>query len=808
MRANVKADNRIQFEKYFIISVIIFFTSTTLLAQLSNTISSVTFGELQEGESVNVTAELISAPTVSTIRIAYKTFESTEFKIREMEIIGSTASFQIPGEDILPPLLTYYLMITLTDGNQETYPLGVPAIARPLELVVRTPSEKDKEVIVLSPGPNELIPLNDLFISISLVKVPDDVDVSKTKIFLNEQEITSKIMFAGDLLLFYADNFPGTVEEGFQSMSVEVYDTAGTLYHSLKRDFNVVDAKYGLELGGPFTYSGNVFGEIRNEDYATSDRQTLFSNIGLTFNGKYDDWKFRAYGYVTSEENSTIQPQNRYSLTAENDWLYIRGGDAFPRYPDLLLNGKRVRGIDGRIDYGILHLQGSYGQTVREVEGSLIQTYTYDTAPLQSNVVAIDSATYGEPFGEVNFGRFNRDLASARLALGSEQGFIFGLSYLHAIDDMKSIEWGSRPQENIVAGADFRLSLDNQNFVIRGQAMVSAQNTDITTGTFTDAQIDSIYSSGDNSLGSDAQTMKDLVNALGNFITVNQFIQPINIDELASLASEAVMELNYFNNNFRASYIYRGNDYQSFGQEFTRVDLKGFNFYDRIRLMQNQLFFTFGYEQLEDNLQGTKLTTTKFQTFNASASLFLREDFPSITIGYTLNQNKNDINATDTLNNYLGIDDVTNKYSVNLGYDFVAGIRHNSSLSFMSAQRLDDSFINSDAEYLSTSVTVNSYWTRQLISYVSLTYYNSEIINEIYDYTTISLGGKYRLLQDKLELSLYLSPSFGDFERNSIDFIGNYQVIQNLWLRLQLRFYKYTNQGTNSITGLSVRYNL
>ena len=86
------------------------------------------------------------------------------------------------------------------------------------------------------------------------------------------------------------------------------------------------------------------------------------------------------------------------------------------------------------------------------------------------------------------------------------------------------------------------------------------------------------------------------------------------------------------------------------------VDIYGRFFF---QVMQNQLFFTFGYEQLEDNLQGTKLTTTKFQTFNASASLFLREDFPSITIGYTLNQNKNDINATDTLNNYLGIDDVT-----------------------------------------------------------------------------------------------------------------------------------------------------
>jgi predicted Mrr-cat superfamily restriction endonuclease len=76
----------------------------------------------------------------------------------------------------------------------------------------------------------------------------------------------------------------------------------------------------------------------------------------------------------------------------------------------------------------------------------------------------------------------------------------------------------------------------------------------------------------------------------GNFMTVNQYISPFNPQELASLAAEASLSLNYFNNAFKSSYIYRGNDFQSFGQSFIRTDVAGFNISDVLRLMENKIF--------------------------------------------------------------------------------------------------------------------------------------------------------------------------------------------------------------------------
>ena len=120
------------------------------------------------------------------------------------------------------------------------------------------------------------------------------------------------------------------------------------------------------------------------------------------------------------------------------------------------------------------------------------------------------------------------------------------------------------------------------------------------------------------------------------------------------------MKLNYFNNNLKGSYVYRGNQFKSFGQEYTRTDIAGLNVFDRFRTLDNQLFFTVGYENLSDNLQDTKVATTTFQTLRASVSLFMRMDMPNITVGYIRNQNKNGIEATDSLHKFLSVNDITN----------------------------------------------------------------------------------------------------------------------------------------------------
>jgi hypothetical protein len=804
-----------------IVFIFLLVFSNENFAQISNSVSKVNFGTAIEGQPLTVNVELLPVSNISDVRIAYRLFEEREFKIREMELVGTSASFTIPPEDVRLPYITYYLIIGFSDGTSETYPLGVPDAARPLEKTIRGASPKDQEVVILSPAPAETVALEDLFVSISLIKASDNVDVQATRVFIKGVDITEYVLFAGDLILFYANNFPEIVTPGKNSLKVELYDKEGNLYHTVESSFETRRKDALIRTVKDFAYSGMINAESRREEYSGSDE--WFNNVSMDFDGNYKDWNFGAYAYVTSEESDELQAQNRFSAAVNyQSWFRLKAGDAYPRYSEIVMNGKRVRGVSGSLNFGTFNIQSSYGRIYRGVEGRLLQTYSRDEAPLESNVILIDSSKHNNPYGLISPGTFKRNLFVVRPSFGSGRNFQWGLTYLHGKDDMNSIEFGAKPKENVLAGTDLKFALDDQRIIFNGQAAVSLLNTDISPGELSDAQIDSIYSDDNSALGGNAEDFKNLRDQVGRFITFNQYIGPLNPDEFSSLAAEASLQFNYFDNNLRASYKYRGNDYYSFGNDYLRTDLKGFNLSDRIRLARNQVFVTLSFEKLQDNLQNTKPATTNFQTVNTSVSYFPREDLPAVTVGYSYYRNDNDIttDASDELRP-LAIDDNTNRFILTLSYDVKYGIDHATSLNITSSNRDDKTFNNRDSKYLSASLSVNSYWQRNLTTTLYLMYYDSEIASLPYSYFTLSAGAQYKMLQDKLNLSLSLSPSLGDFERLAVDFVGQYLLMENLRLILQLRYYRTKNQipddgsitnylsyYNNSIAGLTVRYTL
>jgi len=282
---------------------------------------------------------------------------------------------------------------------------------------------------------------------------------------------------------------------------------------------------------------------------------------------------------------------------------------------------------------------------------------------------------------------------------------------------------------------------------------------------------------------------------------------------LSSLGAEAEMQLNYFDNQLRTSYIYRGNDYTSFGQDYLRKDVAGINISDRFRMIDNKVFLTFGFENLNDNLQKTKLSTTNYRTINSSVSFFTRSDFPDITFGYTRFNNENDIKNSDSIHY---VNNATNKFNVRLSYNFLWSVKHSTSLNVFTSARDDKSIRNMDANYFSSNWSLSSYWSSDLTSYFNFIYYSSNLqqavdsitTKNIYNYFTLSFGGKYRILENNLEVSATFSPSFGDFKRQAFDLIAQYFFSQQLRATFQARVYRLPDQATNSIFGLTLNYSI
>jgi len=786
-----------------LVSVLIFFffLLTRVNAQSGELISKVEFGNAFENNPLNIEVELYQSGSISRVFFIYKSFGQGEFIQKEMIINGRIASITIPAKEVLPPFIEYYVKAETTTGKSETYPIGVPNEGTPMQLIVKAASPKDKEVIFLTPEKGSFTSKDDLFISISLLRTSNNVDKQATKLFIGNKDVSSKMIIAGDLIVFYPENFPGLIEEGQQIMKLQLYDKSGELYHEIKSEFSVVSRAEFIAISNKFRYNLDLTGEARNEQFA--GKGTFYNNVNANFRANVNSWEVKANVYVSSEEKKYLQPVNRFSASVKSNWMLLEVGDNYPVYPSLIMHGKRLRGVNGTVNWGVFNLQASYGQSERNVEGELIKTYRQNEAALGSNIIKIDAVKYGAPFGKINAGTYSRNMFALRPSFGKGENFQLGLSYLHSKDDINSITFGTLPKENLVVGTDLMLAFDNRNIVFTSQAAVSLLNSDISTGTLSDAQLDSLFATGKR-FDTDLKTVKDVKKYLNKFITVNQFLGPLNPDELSSFAAEAAVKLTYVNNNLNVKYIYRGNQFVSFGQPFTRTDVKGINITDRINLIDNKLFVNLGFEKLEDNLQETKKATTDYKTYNVSISVFPRADFPNITIGYTKYQNENGLANSDS----AAINDFTNRLYANLSYDIKTNIRHRVYLNLSASDRDDKSIYNSDAKSTSASLMWNTYWSRDLSSFVKATLYNSEISGTNFDYTTVSIGGKYKIIRNKLELSAFLSPSFGDFKRQALDVTGTYYFMNNLSMDAQLRIYRIPDMDTDSIIGVIFRYNI
>lgn len=802
------------FFKYsFFLTVILLPYTQDVQAQISNTISKITFGQALEGEDVSVDVDLIQNLQITRINFFYRNATFSEYKQIEMEVMGMSARCIIPGEHIVLPFVEYYVVVQTPQG-EDIYP-GLSV--EPLKLIVQAGSPKDKEIIIMAPEKNSYVSLDEFFVSISLLRASDTVDKSKTRIYVDGADVTDMAVFADDIIIYVPENFGRKISLAGHILKVEIYDFQGNLYHSVESSFRVVEREVIELAAGAFKYRGEVNAESRREDVRSVD--TWYNNIRINADGSFKDWSFNGNVYVTSEEKKYLQPNNRYSLNVRSNWLDINLGDHNPRFPSLIMNGKRVRGLNAGLYLGFFNLDVTTGQIARAVEG-VVQNFIPVRDTIGGSIIEIDSAKYAYPKASLSsFGTYERNVFAIRPSFGKGQNFQWGFSYLHSKDDPKSIDFSAKPKENIVLGTDLMLGFDDQKILFTAQGAFNVINNDISGGNFTDAQLESFIKGIDSTMLKDLDTYKKARDLASKFITVNQFIGPLNPLELPTAAGDVALQLSYFNNFFKLSYQYRGNEYTSFGNSFVRNDIAGFTLYDRLRLLENTVFLAVTYEALSDNLQKTKFATTNYTTWNTSVSYYPRTNLPNViaAIGQVKTENGLDtltspLILNDPTKKSLVVNDVTNKYYLQLGYDFFYKYKHQTSVSFNYSDRQDESPGDYDVNSMNINLSAATTWTDKFVSNFGLIISQTDLKGTPFNYTTLSLGGRYYMMNDKLVLNSSINPSFGDFKRVYADFYATYYWLKNFSLMFQTRFIANSASGSmpasnDLIVGLSTRYN-
>ena len=797
----------------FVMVTSLFFVSLSdrkgaALAQVSTRVASVEPSDAAMNTIVRVQARLLSAESISSVLFLYRPFAVNEWSKLEMDIVGNTAAASIPAKDVLPPFIDYYLVLVDRSGTMETYPLSESAdpLSTPpgktLQITVKAHEQTDQQITFLSPEPFATVPLDEFLLSVSLLRVDTVVDRQATRLFLDATDVTANAVFSGDIIV-YAPEDASWLTPGAHRATVRLFDHSGEVHGESSINFTIPGGEEtGRESVPSFTYRAAIQLESRNEQISNSN--TWYNRGNLQFSGKSGDWQILSRLFVTSDEKSDRQPQNRYFAGIESSWLKASYGDAFPSFPSLILSGKRVRGLSSAVKLGFFNVDLTLGKTTRDIEGALLKTIRADTLALEQQrdpngaYDRIDDQTWGK----YNYGTYARDLFAVRPSFGSGETWQLGFTWLKSKDDVGSIRHGVRPQENFVVGSDFFARFDDNCIEIGAQGAFSAFNSDIKGGTFTDEQIDSLFRD-DEQKRSDARKVRD---ALRGFITVNENLTPLSFKRFPTVAYEGFLALNYFDQAVRFTYLYRGSNYHSFGQTFLRNDVQGFNIVDRVRLIGNQLFVTAGYEQLKDNTSDTKQATTTFSNFNLALSFSPIAGDQTFTIGYARYASNNKL----PLDSLQAINDETNRFFLQSTFDFEAGAKHTLSLNFSASDRDDKTAHAIDVKNSTIAMGIASQYSIPLRTSVDVAFninrFPGSVAGSLQDlnYTSVSFNGRYGVADETVILMATVTPTFGDFKRTVVDLGAQWFALPSMSFLLQ--FTHFDNRGPFNDKIWSLRY--
>ena len=782
-----------------LVAAVIILTPITAHSQINTYIRAIHPGQAKEGMPLRIAVELAKSSDLARVVLYYRQFGQSEYRILEMPIIGDTASVTISEDEVTPPFMEAYVLAQTSAGASETYPFENPQNT-PTRIVVEGKSPKDQEILFLSPDKSERLLPEDVYISISFVYAPNKVDRKRTRVYVDNIDLSSMAVTAGDLTIVSPDALPKNFSTGIHTLRVDVFDTTGAPYHTIERTFNVT-TNGQAEEGEQVKYWGNAQAEGRNEDI--QGNVTPYRRLNANANATYGILKTTGNLYLTSEEDPTRQPQDRYFLGLDAKYASLGIGDAYPRFaPSTVMDGKRIRGVTAGLDLGAFNLDYASGEDIRRVDIDSSQ----QTPTLKRNLTAI------------------------RPSFGSGENFQLGFTYLKSKDEYGPTDTLTKPQENVVVGSDAVVAFDNHHFEWTGQASYSLDNVDISAPEFTDASIDTSQL--------DSSTKKLLkqygTKYLAKFITLNQNLVPLP-PGLTALVYETGIALNYFGNYLKGTYIYHGADYTSEGTSALRKDVKGFNVFDRIRLVGNSVFLTGSYERLQNNTAGRDslrladssliALTTTYQNINASVSYYPTSNMPNFTVGYGNNSESNPINPADTnaTDASQAINDETNRFFVQSTYDFSSYWgKHNATMSLDLSNKTDNTTNKQNVKGFNAFLLVNTVHSFPLESSIGYTVslntipkvtddttggvVKTVVSSTSLNYSTITLNGRYKIFQDVLKVSGTLAPTFGDFQRTLLELGLLYAIAKNQTASFQYQY--IVNSGSKNDSYVSLIYHI
>lgn len=538
--------------------------------------------------------------------------------------------------------------------------------------------------LILSPDPGETVPRTTTMISLSFMDPGQVLDTSTVKLFLDGNDVTAGANVNGDVLVWLPET---PLEQGPHRIVVNMKALDGSDLPTVNwsfmverppegvslADFGVREERKGLPAWALAQGNLIIAGTMNNVsgDGAAYQRAAPFTGLAsLNLHGQLGgSWRYSAMTILNSYESHTRQPINRFNFKLRSKFMTLSLGDVNPRMQELILWGRRVRGWSLDLRAGLVNVMVVSGQSRR----------------------AITPALYSEdPTRLYRMGSYSQDILAIRPYFGSGRTFQFGITLMTARDDTLSVfedllqtradslgvrrDTYSSPKDNLVAGVDLSIKAFKGRLSLRFDAAGSLLANDIRGGPISQSELDSLLIDA----GQDPVELPFEPSKLEDWFIINESVIPIDPRELTSIATQfrGTLRLGGHTIGVRSRSI--GGSYHTMGYSSLPRDRAGFRIQDSVRLFDNQLGVTVGWEKYDDNLDDKKPTTTGTSSLTLNLAWQKDATSPGFNAGFREYGRSND--ETELASG--AVDEVTSTYSAGafMPVNLVSGM--NSFLNF------------------------------------------------------------------------------------------------------------------------------
>jgi hypothetical protein len=304
---------------------------------------------------------------------------------------------------------------------------------------------------------------------------------------------------------------------------------------------------------------------------------------------------------MSSLENGSRQPFNRFGLQLVPRWGSLFLGDSYPVFSKYTLNGILLRGFSSDMQLGVLRLAVAAGQSKRAIE--------YDQPvlwPTQS---------------------YKQSLYGAKIGLGKKDATRLNFNLIKIKDDSTSADMTGldKPRENLVAGFDGVVTLFKNKLKLTGEFNAGAFSRDIRAREWSlPSRVPAIAK---KIFTPRASSQYDIAGYMESAVTLARTLVTMN-------------------------YTHIGPDFNSLGTAYLHNDIRKYSAVLAQRLWRNRLFFSAGLDRANDNLKRLKKSTARSASYYVSGSLS-SASLPAWQINFRRHTLQNNDVSVFTVNNRL-----------------------------------------------------------------------------------------------------------------------------------------------------------